>query len=160
VLLRGRKGAKWDPHTAILLVDPEGRNPWYIDVRPPEARQLIQALFEQAGRSRRRADSVEVDERLRPLDRGTCVQAMPGNPWPSYPNVLLRDRRSGEVWTSFVVQTDSTPDMETFRVLLSDAPEFSEAVRKAVRASRYRPGKAGDTIVPMRVYQRFGFRIR
>lgn len=158
VLIRKRNKERWDKHTAILLVDREERTPWYIDVKLEEARQFIAALFDQTSHSRLHPDSVPADEHF-VLDRGQCARALAGNPFPRYPYMLLRDRQSGEVWTSFVVRTDGTPDMETFRVLLSDAPAFSDAVLQAVGASHYRPAQVRNTNVAMRVYQRFTFRV-
>jgi hypothetical protein len=50
-------------------------------------------------------------------------------------------------------------DMASVRVLASDDPAFSESVRAALGAMRFRPALRGGRAVRQLVEQRFNFRI-
>ena len=73
---------------------------------------------------------------------------------------MLNRGPGDEVWLTFVVRADGTPDPESFRVLLSDAPEFTRSAVRALAHSRYRPAQVGSRFVDTRVHQRLIFLIQ
>jgi TonB family protein len=159
VVFRRWKKHKWESHAAILLLDREERHPWYIDADRDNARKFLEALWLQAGRSRQRPASTAMHD-ANPLDPGSCPQPLPGTLVLRYPEVLRQRWESGEVWMSFVVQPDGTPDTASFQVLLSDDRTFATAVIEALRRARYRPAEVGGVPIAAHVHQRFVFRIR
>jgi TonB family protein len=159
VLLRRRRKAKWESHTAILLLDREQRHPWSIDARSDDARRFLEAFFLQAGKSRQRPDSSGVHD-ANPLEPRACPQPIGGTLVLRYPESLRWRHESGEVWMHFVVQADGAPDSTTFQVLLSDNRAFANAVIQALRRARYHPAEVGGVPVAAHVHQRFIFRMR
>lgn len=159
VLLRRRKESQWDPHTAVLLVDPAQTVKWYIDVPADGAHDLLEVLFRQSGRSRQRPDTTGVHD-ANPIQPRDCPQPIGSGPVLYYPEMLRRMRVSGEVWMDYVIRADGTADPTSFRVVLSDHPFFAESVISAVRHAHYRPAQVGGVPVAARVHQRFTFRIR
>src|SRR6185503_5909516 len=59
---------------------------------------------------------------------------MPGNAAPRYPDMLRQAKVEGVVLAQFVLNTDGTPDMETFKVLKSTHDLFTQAVKDALPA--------------------------
>jgi TonB family protein len=159
VLLRRRKEQIWEPHTTILLLDRDRKQPWYIDVGRDDAMQLLRVLFRQAGHSRQKPDTSHIHD-VNPLARFFGPVPLDDGPVPSYPFQLRRMRVSGEVWMDFVIREDGTADPNSFHVLLSDDKQFAEAAIDAVRRARYLPARIDRKPVATRVHQRFTFRIR
>lgn len=158
-VLRRRKKGKWESHAEILLSDRAEQHPWYIDADGDNARAFVEALWLQGGRSRQRPAPALVHD-ANPLDPSSCPQALPGTLVLRYPEMLRRRWQMGEVWMSFVVQSDGTVDTASFRVLLSDDPVFATTVIKALRRARYKPAVVGGVPTSAHVHQRFIFRIR
>jgi len=159
VLLRRRKDQKWEPHTTILLLDRDRKQPWYIDVGHDNAMELLQLLFRQAGHSRQKPDTSHVHD-VNPLARYFGPVPLDEGPVLTYPIPLRLRRVSGEVWMEYVIREDGTVDPTTFQVLLSDHRQFTAAAIDAVRRARYLPARIGGKPVAARVHQRFTFRIR
>jgi TonB family protein len=124
----------------------------YGRLRPGE-RSSAQGLA-PLGQTARPADSVftmlEVD---RMVDRYESSAA------PIYPPKLIALGKQGHVQATFVVDTAGGVDMSSVQVLESDDPEFSESVRTALGAMRFRPATRGGRVVRQLVEQRFNFRI-
>lgn len=74
-----------------------------------------------------------------------------------YPPVLRTAGVEGEVLASFVVQEDGRVDTSTFRVLGSDHPLFTDAVRTAVVNATYDAAEVGGRRVRQLVQQPFVF---
>ncbi|HEY5061348.1 MAG TPA: M56 family metallopeptidase [Gemmatimonadaceae bacterium] len=73
------------------------------------------------------------------LSQSSRAQALPGSGAPRYPDLLRAARIEGEVVAQFVVDTNGTPDLATFRVLRSTHDLFTAAVRNALPSMRFSP---------------------
>jgi TonB family protein len=106
------------------------------------------------GQTARPADSVftmlEVDRMVERYEFGAA---------PIYPPKLVAEGKQGHVHATFVVDTTGGVDMTSVQVLESDDPDFSESVRTALGAMRFRPATRGGRVVRQLVEQRFNFRI-
>ena len=60
---------------------------------------------------------------------------------PEYPVRLFRAKTAGKVLVQFTVDERGQAQMETFKVLRSSDNEFTEAVKRAVRASSFHPAE-------------------
>jgi TonB family protein len=78
---------------------------------------------------------------------------------PIYPPKLIAAGKQGHVQAAFVVDTTGEVDLASVQVLESDDPEFTESVRTALGATRFRPATRGGKVVRQLVEQRFNFRI-
>lgn len=76
---------------------------------------------------------------------------------PTYPAKLRTTRREGEVLVQFIVDERGFADMSSFQVLRSTDNEFTESVRRAVRASSYHPAQVHGRKVKQMVQQPFMF---
>lgn len=76
---------------------------------------------------------------------------------PIYPDSLLRAGVEGRVLVEFVVDTTGVPDPETFGVVLTTDRLFTEAVRRAVLATRFTPAVRGGSRVRQLVQMPFRF---
>ena len=76
-----------------------------------------------------------------------------------YPDDLRQRGVCGEVLASFVVDTLGRAEMETFRVIKSTDPLFSDAVRRGVAQSRFKPARLRGRTVRQLVQQPFAFKI-
>ena len=158
-VFRRQKKGKWESRIEILLSDPAERHPWRIDADRDNATAFVKALWLQGGRSRQRPESPLVRD-ANPLDPSRCPQVVQGTLDLRYPVLLQRRGEMGEVWMSYVVQQDGTPDTASFRVMLSDEPEFAIAAIQALRRARFQPAEVRGVPVAAWVHQRFFFRIR
>lgn len=82
---------------------------------------------------------------------------IPGGNRMQYPEMLRNAQVEGTVLASFVLSETSVPDMSTFKVLRSDHELFTNSVRTALPAIRYRPAKVGGQAVKQVVQQPFVF---
>jgi TonB family protein len=88
------------------------------------------------------------------------IQLIEGTfPSPRYPPALLNERMNGEVIVEYVVDSTGRPRPETFRVVRATHPEFTAAVRKALRHARFHPAELGGRHVPQWVQQPFTFAV-
>jgi TonB family protein len=158
-LLRRQKKGKWESRVEILLSDRAGQHPWRIEADRDNARAFVQALWLQGGRSHQRPPTLVVHD-ANPLDPFSCPQLVPGTLVLRYPELLQRRGEVGEVWMSYVVQRDGTPDTTSFQVMLSDEPEFAIAAIEALRRARFQPAEVKGVPVATWVHQRFYFRFR
>jgi TonB family protein len=78
---------------------------------------------------------------------------------PIYPPKLVAEGKQGRVQATFVVDTTGQVDMTSVQVLESDDPQFTESVRTALGAMRFRPATRGGKAVRQLVEQKFNFRI-
>jgi TonB family protein len=106
------------------------------------------------GQMARPADSV-----FTMLEVERMVERYEGSVAPMYPPKLSALGKEGRVHATFVVDTSGRVDMASVRVLASDDPAFSESVRDALGAMRFRPALRGGRAVRQLVEQRFNFRI-
>lgn len=67
------------------------------------------------------------------------AQPLPGSSAPRYPDILRAARIEGEVVAQFVVDTNGTPDLATFKVLRSTHDLFTASVRSALPSMRFTP---------------------
>lgn len=84
---------------------------------------------------------------------------MPGNPAPRYPDLLRKANIEGEVLAQFVLNTDGTPDMDTFKVLKSDHDLFTNAVYTSLPNMRFYPAQVGGKPVKQLVQMPFQFNL-
>lgn len=76
---------------------------------------------------------------------------------PIYPDSLLRAGVGGRVLVEFVVDSAGVPDPETFGVVLTTDRLFTEAVRRAVLATRFTPARREGSAVRQLVQMPFVF---
>jgi TonB family protein len=93
------------------------------------------------------------------LEVERMVERYEGSAAPVYPPELSARGVEGHVQATFVVDTTGWVDTTSVRVLESDEPRFSESVRTALSAMRFRPASRGGRAVRQLVEQRFNFRI-
>ena len=79
---------------------------------------------------------------------------------PQYPPALREAHIDGRVLVQFVVDATGTPEMGTFKVLLSSNALFSEAVREAVGTMRFEPAMLDGRPVRQVVQQPFTFAVQ
>jgi len=79
---------------------------------------------------------------------------------PRYPEALRRTGVSGQVMLEYVVESTGRVDSSSVRVLLSSNPEFTDAVREALRSVRFLPGLRSGQPVAVVVRQTIRFEIR
>jgi TonB family protein len=81
-------------------------------------------------------------------------------PMPVYPEGALRDGTSGRVVAEFIVEANGEVDMDSFAAVMSTDARFTESVRKAVSAARFRPAFHGGRAVRQLLQLPFTFAIR
>lgn len=95
-----------------------------------------------------KARSLLVDQPARPLINEKA---------PIYPSALRTRGVEGEVYVSFVVDTNGTADMRTLKVLKSSHPEFFDAVRATLPEMRFDPARLHGRKVRQLIAQPFTF---
>lgn len=95
-------------------------------------------------------DEAEVDVAVRPLG-GAVV--------PKYPESQRSANSSGTVSVQFIVSADGRVESGSIKILSSPHNDFSEAVRRALLSTRYRPAEAGGKKVRQLVEQNFTFKL-
>ena len=78
---------------------------------------------------------------------------------PVYPDILRSAAIEGEVQVEFVIDADGAVRAGSVVALRADHRLFLEAVREALLGYRYLPAEVGGTTVPVRVRQRFAFKL-
>jgi TonB family protein len=91
------------------------------------------------------------------VDRPAMVSA--GTPGPRYPADLRAEKVEGRVVATFVVDTLGRAEVETFKVVSSNRPQFADAVRTALPGMRFTPAAVGERKVRSWVQQVFEFRL-
>lgn len=85
------------------------------------------------------------------------AEPIPGGGTPGYPAALAQARVEGRVLAEFVVDTTGRIELDSFRAVESTNPIFTEAVRSALPALRYRPATIDGKPVRQIVQQPFVF---
>ncbi|HEX8849045.1 MAG TPA: energy transducer TonB [Gemmatimonadaceae bacterium] len=85
------------------------------------------------------------------------AEAIPGSGMPGYPTALAQARVEGRVLAEFVVDTAGRVELDSFRAVESTNPVFTESVRAALPALRYRPATIDGKPVRQIVQQPFVF---
>jgi len=106
------------------------------------------------GQTARPTDSVFTE-----LEVDRMVERYESSAAPIYPPRLAAMGKEGRVQATFVVDTSGTVDMSSVHILESNDPEFTESVRTALGAMRFRPATRGGRAVRQLVEQRFNFRL-
>jgi TonB family protein len=94
------------------------------------------------------------------LEVDQMVERYEGSAAPGYPPDLLAMGTEGSVRTMYVVDTTGLVDTSTIDVMSSDDERFTESVRQALGAMRFRPAKRQGKRVRQLVEQKFHFRIQ
>jgi len=81
----------------------------------------------------------------------------PGNPAPSYPDMLRSAGVEGTVLAQFVVDTTGRADMSTFKVLKADHDLFASSIKAVLPRMRFLPAEVGGRKVKQLVQQPFVF---
>jgi hypothetical protein len=76
---------------------------------------------------------------------------------PIYPDSLFENAVAGRTVAEFVVNLQGDVVMETFNVVTSTHPAFSDAVRRALKDQRYFPAQRKGIVVQQVVQQPFDF---
>lgn len=87
------------------------------------------------------------------------VEAISSTIHPRYPESLRSSGVQGQVIAQFVVNENGRVEVGTFKVLNSDNPAFTQAVREALSEMRFRPAKIGNQTVSQFVQQPFVFKL-
>jgi len=77
----------------------------------------------------------------------------------AYPEGARSSGVQGEVQAQFVVNENGRVETNTFKVLSSSSPQFTDAVRNALGRMRFRPAQIGKTNVSQVVQQAFVFKL-
>jgi len=85
------------------------------------------------------------------------VQPLPNQPTPRYPESMRKSGIQGEVLAQFVVDTLGHADMSTFKVLRSNAVEFTNAVRATLPQILFVPAELKNRKVKQVVQMPFIF---
>ena len=85
---------------------------------------------------------------------------MPGVGTPVYPDLLKSAGIEGKVLVAFVVDTTGRADMSTLKIMQSDHPLFTEAVRTALPRMRFLPAEAGGKKVKQFAQMPFVFSLK
>ena len=85
------------------------------------------------------------------------VRALPNQVTPRYPESMRKSGIQGEVLAQFVVDTLGHADMSTFKVLRSNAAEFTNAVRVALPQMLFEPAELQNRRVRQVVQMPFHF---
>ncbi len=93
------------------------------------------------------------------LEVDQMVERYDGSAAPVYPRDLLAVGAEGTVQATYVVDTTGLVDYATIEVVHSDDPRFTESVRTALGAMRFRPAKRSGKAVRQLVQQQFRFQI-
>lgn len=86
--------------------------------------------------------------------------AVPGSPRPTYPSALAAEGTRALVSTMFVVDTDGRPSMESFRALNTAAQPFIDAIREALKRTRFVPAQKDSAPVQQVVQYTYDFGMR
>lgn len=78
---------------------------------------------------------------------------------PTYPESLRSSGVQGQVVAQFVVNENGRVEAGTFKVLSSDNPAFTQAVREALGSMRFKPARIGSQAVSQFVQQPFVFKL-
>ena len=87
------------------------------------------------------------------------VVAIAGSIRPRYPDMLRTTGVEGEVIAQFVVNEQGGIDRNTFRVLSSTHPLFTDAVTRALPQMQFKPATIRGKPVSQLVQQRFVFKL-
>ena len=85
---------------------------------------------------------------------------MPGSPHPTYPPALAEQGTRALVSTMFVVDTDGRPNIESFRALNTAADPFIDAIREALKRTRFVPAQKDGAPVQQVVQYTYDFGMR
>jgi TonB family protein len=94
------------------------------------------------------------------LEVDKMVERYDGSAAPAYPPDLLAMGTEGSVRALYVVDTAGWVDTATIEVMSSDDSRFTQSVRTALGAMRFRPATRKGRPVRQLVEQKFSFRIR
>lgn len=96
-----------------------------------------------------------------PSDSANGQQAslLPAFKGPVYPDALRAEQIEGQVLIQIVVNADGTADMPSLRVLKSDHPLFTESVKSALSAARFRPATVKGRAVRQLMQLPFSFNV-
>jgi protein TonB len=87
------------------------------------------------------------------------VEAIPSTIQPKYPESLRASGVQGQVVAQFVVNENGRVEPGTFKVLSSDNPAFTHAVREELSSMRFKPARIGSQTVSQFVQQPFVFKL-
>jgi bla regulator protein BlaR1 len=82
-----------------------------------------------------------------------------GNEAPHYPDALRAAGTEGKVLAQFVVGSDGTVDLASYKVLESTDPAFVKAVREVLPTWRYKPAEVSGRAVRQLVTEPFVFQL-
>lgn len=87
------------------------------------------------------------------------VVALAGGMSPRYPETLRSSGTEGQVIAQFIVNEKGRADRESFKVVSSTHPLFSDAVKRALPGMRFRPAQIAGKPVSQLVQQLFVFKL-
>jgi TonB family protein len=146
-------------------IDSVGRRGWAGPVIPPLREDSVHLLLIVHYEDQRTPMSLPLFQVTTPpaffefqVEKPAVAQH--GNPTPDYPEHLRELYLEGEVLAQFVISQAGRPEMDTFRVLRSDHPDFTMAVRQVLPRMRFHPAVVDGCVVRQLVQQPFAFKLR
>lgn len=158
-IFRRREGDQLSERVFLYFAPPGGHDPLVIQGTAADALAFANAMLHAAALSRiappppAGAGAIYHDN---PIDEATCV-AIERAVTPHYPPELVGAGVHGEVWAYFVVDSTGRARVDSFDPVLSDDVRFTQAVRRSLTGSRYRPATRDGRPVNALVAQRFVF---
>ena len=86
--------------------------------------------------------------------------AVPGSPRPIYPSALAQQGTRALVSTMFIVDTDGRPNLESFRALNTAHDQFVDAIREALKRTRFVPAQKDGAPIQQVVQYTYDFGMR
>lgn len=86
--------------------------------------------------------------------------AVPGSPRPVYPSALVQQGTRALVSTMFIVDTDGRPNIESFRALNTAPDQFVDAIREALKRTRFVPAQKDGAPIQQVVQYTYDFGLR
>ena len=119
------------------------------------------------GRDEGKSEKVEVEQPpvsfsdtvVTAIEADSAVTRYPESAAPAYPPALLEQKIEGSAYVQFIVDTTGLVDTSTFKVLVTNHPDFAVAVREALPFMRFHPAVLRSQKVRQLVEQPFMFKI-
>ena len=160
VVLRRRKGDRWDGDPVLYLAGRDRERPLNVSAGPSHLRALVDTLFTTAAQSGYRPPAAAGTMVWHnPLDSTNAVRPRRGWRGPRYPPHLQHRGVGGEVWLRFTVDGTGRVAEGSIVPLLSDDDAFLDAVTAALRGMRFDAPRTAGRPVAHTVHQRFVFRV-
>lgn len=141
-LRRERAGGEVERY--LLLFRARGTDPFRITLTSDAAGEFARGMRDEAAQAGWSPKPPPVDSTARVTTSAgaPAVRRTPRflrGPMLTYPEGLRLQGITGVVWAQFIVDSTGRPEVSTLRVLYSNSPDFSMAVRRWAEAAQFEP---------------------